>query len=106
MRVFKHPVLDDLKENIPWVKITVDGQEINAIEGEPIAAALLASDIRKCRNTSKFHHPRGVYCAIGRCTDCAMTVDDVPNVRTCVAKVKPGLVVETQEGLGKWGGKL
>ncbi|MHB8947330.1 MAG: (2Fe-2S)-binding protein, partial [Bacillota bacterium] len=46
--------------------------------------------------------PRGLFCAIGRCTDCVMTVDGVPNVRTCVTPVREGLRVETQRGLGEW----
>jgi hypothetical protein len=27
----------------------------------------------------------------------------VPNVRTCVTAVREGMVINTQEGLGKWG---
>ena len=104
MRVLRHPILGDLPDDVNWVKITVDGRDIEAVDGEPVAAAVMASGIRKCRTTSKFHHTRGVFCAIGRCTDCAMTVDGIPNVRTCVARVEPGMIVETQEGLGKWGG--
>jgi hypothetical protein len=30
-----------------------------------------------------------------------MTVDGVPNVRTCVEKVRPGMKVESQSGRGK-----
>ena len=41
MRVEKHPVLGD-REVGKLVCISVDGQEIQAVEGEPIAAALLA----------------------------------------------------------------
>ena len=37
--------------------------------------------------------PGGVFCGIGRCTDCAMTVDGIPNVRTCVTPVKAGMVI-------------
>ena len=34
--------------------------------------------------------------------NCVMTVDGDPNIRTCIAPVKDGMVVETQDGLGKW----
>ncbi len=80
----------------------VDGNRIPAIAGEPIAAALLAAGIRKFRLTHRFGNPRGLFCRIGRCTDCVMTVDGLPNVRTCVTPVKDGMVVEIQRGLGKW----
>jgi len=85
------------------VYIEVDGNRMKAIEGEPILAALLANGIRVSRFTKKRNEPRGLFCAIGHCTDCVMTVDGVPNVRTCVAPVEEGMRVETQRGLGRWG---
>jgi predicted molibdopterin-dependent oxidoreductase YjgC len=103
MRVIKHPVLGDMDSNVKWVKISVDGETLDAIEGEPIAAALSAYGIRTFRFTARNREPRGIFCEIGRCTDCAMTVDGVPNVRTCVTAVREGMVINTQEGLGKWG---
>jgi len=92
MRVEKHPVLGD-REVGRLVSITVDGKEIQAVEGEPIAAALLAQGMRVMRKTPRYGEPRGVFCGIGRCTDCIMTVDGVPNVRTCVTPVKGGMVI-------------
>jgi predicted molibdopterin-dependent oxidoreductase YjgC len=92
MRVEKHPVLGD-REVGRLVSVTVDGKEIQAVEGEPIAAALLAQGIRVFRKTPRFGEPRGVFCGIGRCTDCIMTVDGTPNVRTCVTPVKAGMVI-------------
>ena len=92
MRVEKHPVLGDRPEG-RFVSVTVDGKEIQAMEGEPIAAALLAQGIRVFRRTPRFGEPRGVFCGIGRCTDCIMTVDGMPNVRTCVTPIKAGMVI-------------
>jgi predicted molibdopterin-dependent oxidoreductase YjgC len=101
MRVKKHPILGD-ELRIEDAEILVDRKKIPAIEGEPIAAALLAAGIRKFRYTHKEGKARGIYCGIGRCTDCIMTVDGQPNVRTCVTPVINGMIVETQKGLGKW----
>lgn len=98
MRVRKHPILGELAARRA-VKIEVDGEEIEALEGEPVAAALLAAGKTTFRYTRKFHEPRGVYCAIGRCTDCMMIVDGMPNVRTCVTPVREGMFIETQHGL-------
>jgi len=84
------------------VYLKVDGNKIEAIEGEPILAALLANGIKVCRYTKKRNEPRGLFCAIGRCTDCVMTVNSVPNVRTCVTLVEEEMRIETQRGLGKW----
>ena len=101
MRVNQHPILgEDSRKN--YVEITLDGKPVPAIEGEPIAAALIAAGIKIFRYTPKRNMPRGLYCAIGRCTDCVMTVDGVPNIRTCVEPVRAGMKVETQRGLGRW----
>ncbi|MGQ9492587.1 MAG: (2Fe-2S)-binding protein [Anaerolineae bacterium] len=101
MRIVEHPILGELTK-AKLVKIEVDGEKIPAIEGEPIAVALLAAGKSIFRYTRKMHQPRGVFCAIGRCTDCMMTVDGVPNVRTCVTPVKAGMKIETQHGLGEF----
>jgi len=99
-RVIDHPILGAVDEK-KKVKITVDGKEIWAKEGEMIAAALLANGIRIHRYTVKNKEPRGIYCGIGQCTDCVMIVNGKPNVRTCITPVEPGMVIETQYGVGK-----
>jgi len=101
MRIEKHPILGDDTRTFDAV-LWVDGKEIAAKTGEPIAAALLAAGIRKFRVTPRFGNARGIFCGIGRCTDCVMTVNGQPNVRTCVTPVTNGMTVETQIGLGKW----
>lgn len=105
LRILDHPILgkvDKRKETF----IFLDGKKIPAYEGEPIAAALAAAGIKVFRFTSTRAEPRGIFCAIGRCTDCVMTVDGQPNVRTCVTPVEEGMKVETQKGLGKWQKKI
>jgi len=103
MRVVHHPILGDLPKSRK-AKIQVDGKEIPAVAGEPIAAAMAAAGIRVHRYTADRKEPRGIFCAIGQCTDCVMTVNAVPNVRTCITPVVNGMVVETQHGSGQ--GKL
>ncbi|HET7036342.1 MAG TPA: (2Fe-2S)-binding protein [Thermomicrobiaceae bacterium] len=100
-RVVRHPVLGDLPE-VAMVRITVDGREIAAREGEVVAAALLANGIHVCRTMPHTGQPRGPFCAVGRCPDCAMIVDGRVNVRTCQEPVRAGMRVETQRGLGEW----
>ncbi len=102
MRIVNHPILGVMKPR-KRVYIKVDGNKVEALEGESILAVLLANGIRVCRYTKKRNEPRRLFCAIGRCTDCVMTVDGVPNVRTCVTLAEEGMSIETQRGLGKWG---
>lgn len=77
-------------------QIEVDGNPIEACEGETIAAALLASGVQVFRHTAKHDTPRGIFCGMGVCFECLMTVDGVPNIRTCVTYAKPGMKVQTQ----------
>ena len=100
LRVTKHPILGD-QEPEELVEITVDGKALMAIKGEMIAAVLMANGIKVHRHTHKSHEPRGIFCGIGQCTDCVMTVNGRPNVRTCITPVEAGMVIETQEGFGK-----
>lgn len=101
MRVTDHPILGRDAEK-KGVTIKVDGREIRAYEGEMIASALIASGLKTFHYTSKKNDPRGIFCAIGRCTDCVMEVNGRPNVRTCMTPVEVDMVINTQRGLGTW----
>jgi len=76
------------------VSIIVDGVPLPAYMGETIAGALLAAGRRAWRRTSH-GQPRGVFCGIGLCFDCLVTVNGTPNVRACLTPVAAGMVVET-----------
>ena len=95
MRIIHHPILGDITER-KKVIIKVDGAELEACEGETIASALVAAGIKVFRNTRKLKEPRRIFCALGRCTDCVMTVDGQPNIRTCITPVRDGMEIWTQ----------
>lgn len=97
-RIAEHPILG-VQEKGRLVKFTFNGKEYEGYEGEPIAAALKASGVMIHRYTKKEHRPRGIFCAIGRCTDCVMIVNGKPNVRTCVTPLAEGMEVKTQYGV-------
>ena len=98
MRIEQHPVLGTYEKG-PLVTFTLDGKEMTGYEGEPIAAALRAAGVMVHRHNLKKNEPRGIFCAIGRCTDCVMIVDGEPNVRTCVTPLRAGMKVQTQYGV-------
>ena len=75
-----------------------DGQEVEAGVGQSLAAALTAAGIRAFRRTVT-GAPRGVFCGMGVCQDCLVTVDGVPNRRACMTPAADGLAVITQEPL-------
>jgi aerobic-type carbon monoxide dehydrogenase small subunit (CoxS/CutS family) len=45
--------------------------------------------------------PRGLFCGIGVCFDCLVTIDGTPNQRACLVPAHPDMVVTTQLGTGR-----
>jgi len=96
LRIEDHPVLRfDRGEKISFF---FNGEKVDAYPNETIAAALHAAGVRKLGESPVLHRPRGLFCAIGNCSSCFMIVDDIPNTRVCVVKIKPGMKVEEQRG--------
>jgi len=102
MRINDHPIFGPTERG-KKITIIYNQEPIEAYEGETIAAALWASGKRVAQHSQKLHAPRGLFCAIGYCSDCLMVVDGVPGVRTCVVMAKDGMSVEVQDGFGHGG---
>ena len=73
---------------------SVDGEPVDARAGETVAAAMLAAGRRTIRRTARRDEPRGLYCVMGVCWECAVLIDG-RIVRACVVPAVPGLAVET-----------
>lgn len=93
LRVGRHPILGDMGRG-RWVTIYCGDRPIAALEGEPLAVSLYAAGIRTLRRAARSGEPRGPFCMTGRCAECSMTVDGVPNVKTCMTPVRGGMRVE------------
>jgi len=76
------------------LSITVDGEAVAAYPGETVATALLAAGRRTFRHTDH-GAPRSLFCGMGVCFDCLVTVDGQPDVRACMTTVRAGMTVET-----------
>ena len=98
MRIEKHPILDFERGN--KLSFTFEGNQLFGFEGETIAAALHASDIKVLGESLFLHRPRGFYCAIGNCSSCLMVVNGVPNVKVCITELEDGMDVRLQRGKG------
>ncbi len=97
MRIQAHPILEfKKKRKIPFF---FDGKRLYGYKGDSIAAALHDNGVMVYRQTSKERN-RGFFCAIGKCSSCMMTVDGIPNIKTCITELKSGMKVETQKGKG------
>lgn len=75
----------------PVWTVTFDGRPLVAHPGQSVGAALTEAGIRSWRTTRKEHRPRGLFCGIGICYDCLITVDDQPNQRACLTPVRRGM---------------
>ncbi|MBC8507370.1 MAG: (2Fe-2S)-binding protein [Chloroflexi bacterium] len=78
--------------------VTIDGKPVVAYAGETVAAVLLASGQIVFQQNEIAHVPRSLFCGMGVCFNCLVTVDGVPNIRACVTPVAAGMVIETRGG--------
>lgn len=77
------------------LKIFVDGKAVEAFVGETVAAALFAAGVSFFRLSHKHKQPRSLYCGMGVCYECLVTVNGVHAQRACVTLVEDGMTVET-----------
>ncbi|MDQ1540764.1 MAG: hypothetical protein QOH29_1490 [Actinomycetota bacterium] len=77
-----------------------DGRPIEFSEGWTIGAALTAAGIRSWRTTRVEGRPRGLFCGIGVCFDCLVTVNGRTSLRACLVPARADDQVTTQSGSG------
>lgn len=82
-------------------EITVDGDVVQAYPDDSLAAAMIRAGRTSWRTTRFAAAPRGLFCGIGACYDCLVTVNGVVSVRACLDPARPGDVVTSQEGAGR-----
>ncbi|MCG5215044.1 (2Fe-2S)-binding protein [Streptosporangium sp. KLBMP 9127] len=71
-------------------EISFDGGPVPARQGQTIGAVLHAAGIRSWRTTRFGGRPRGLFCGIGVCFDCLVTVNGTPSLRACQTEALPG----------------
>jgi glycine/D-amino acid oxidase-like deaminating enzyme len=74
--------------------IEFDGERIDAIAGESIAAALTAAG-RLAIKRDKGGATRGIFCGMGACFECQVSIDSGPAQRACLTKVQPGMKIRS-----------
>lgn len=76
------------------VEIKINGQTRRAPEGQNLAAALLSLGCLGLSRNERSDNPRGVFCGMGVCFSCLVTVDGRANQQACRLTVRPGMEVE------------
>ncbi|MCP4356991.1 MAG: (2Fe-2S)-binding protein [Chloroflexi bacterium] len=74
----------------------INGRSTTAHMGETIHAALSAAGYCQFRK-SKTNQPRGVFCGMGVCYECLVTVNNGSTKRACVTMVEEGMEVEIND---------
>jgi predicted molibdopterin-dependent oxidoreductase YjgC len=75
------------------VTVTFAGRTLQARDGQTVAAALTAAGVRSWRTTRRGARPRGLFCGIGACFDCLLTIDGRPAQRACLVPVRDGMIL-------------
>lgn len=90
-RIVNHPILGPREDSRQEVTFTFNEQMLTGLEGEPVAAALLAAGIRIWRRHEESGSPRGLYCAIGHCMECRLLVEGKESVRACLTPLQANM---------------
>jgi predicted molibdopterin-dependent oxidoreductase YjgC len=78
-------------------EIEVDGKLVAAYAGETISSVLLAAGVRAFHQNSPGQAPSRLYCGMGVCMQCLVTVDGIHSCQACKTLARPGMKVETQQ---------
>ena len=83
------------------VRLTVDGSEITALEGDTLMVAMLNSGLA-LRNAEFGPERRAGFCLMGACQDCWVRDTDGNALRACSTPVENGLAISTQPVSADW----
>lgn len=75
-----------------------EGEPVQAIEGQMLATALMASGVTVFRSTPVSGAQRGPLCLMGVCFECLVEIDGRPNQQACMVAVRAGMQVRRQAG--------
>jgi NADPH-dependent 2,4-dienoyl-CoA reductase/sulfur reductase-like enzyme len=77
------------------VHISYEGRELACFAGDSVSAALIDAGEYVCREAPD-GTSRGVFCGMGICGECLVTIDGLPGERACMTPVRDGMVVGIQ----------
>ncbi|MCI1858559.1 MAG: (2Fe-2S)-binding protein [Sporolactobacillus sp.] len=94
LRITSHPILK-LTEKRERIVFRFDGKTYSASAGDTLASALLANGVRMLRKHEASGTPRGIFCNIGHCFECRVTVNGRRGQRACLTLVKENMIVQS-----------
>ena len=82
------------------VRLTIDGKEIVASQGDTVVAAMLVAGFVYTGITPAKEKRRAPYCMMGICFDCIVEINGIHNKKACQILVQEGMRVNIQEKEG------
>jgi len=79
------------------VAFTFNGLPLSGHEGDSIAAALMRAGVTSQRHSSRDNAARAYYCGMGQCWECAVHIDGIGTVRSCMQRLAPDMVLATAD---------
>ena len=76
------------------LRFSFDGSPVTARPGQSLAAALTAAGFRRLGERAG-GAARGLFCGMGACQGCLVTVDGTPERRACMTRAAEGMAVTT-----------
>jgi sarcosine oxidase subunit alpha len=76
------------------VQLKINGTPLRVPSGTVLAAAIAQSGITTFRR-SVTHQPRGPLCGMGICMECRVTINGIPQCRSCQTVCEEGMDVLT-----------
>ncbi len=77
------------------MRISFDGAQVEARDGDTIAASLTRAGIRNL-GVRRDGGGRGIFCGMGVCQECVVTIDGAPSRRACMEPAVDGMVISSQ----------
>ncbi len=82
------------------VTIKINGHPCRAFTHESVHAALLAKGHMTLRRHPKTKQPRGIFCGMGICYECLVTINGKPEQRACMRRVEDRMEIEIDDAQG------
>jgi sarcosine oxidase subunit alpha len=79
------------------IKLLVNGKEITAYKGETVLAALIAAGYKSLKENPVNQDPRGALCGMGVCFECTVTINGIPNIRSCMTEAQDMMEIEIND---------
>ena len=79
------------------LRVYINQTAVEAYAGETVATLLLANGVRRFRLSTRRGEARGLFCGMGICYECLVTINGVPNQRACVTPIADGMKIEVPD---------